>query len=356
VWPHVERALAFCLATDADGDGLIENARVGHGWTEGGPLGGAQVTLYLAALWRAALEGVARAADVLGEDRAAADCWARAARAGDALETVFRDARRGVYALDRRRDGARTWTQSALHAVPLLLGAVAPLRMERWLDEVAGESFSAPWGVRLVAAGDRHYDPQSYHGGSVWPLFTGWVALAEYRAGRPDAGFRHLAANARLPFERQLGAFDEVLHGATGVAAGVCGDQAWSAAALVAPVVEGMLGAEPDAPSGRLGIAPALPEGWDWMELRGLRCGETALDVRVRRRGPRLAVRVRRTGGPPLWLTVAPWLPSAGYRMLVDDHAVRPAVASFGALVKAAVGFQASGEHEVVAEPSTVSS
>jgi hypothetical protein len=40
----------------------------------------------------------------------------------------------------------------------------------------------------------------------------------------------------------------------------------------------------------------------------------------------------------------------------VDDQAVRPAVASFGALVKAAVGFQASGEHEVVAEPSTVSS
>ncbi len=350
VWPHVERALAFCLTTDTDGDGLIENARVGHGWTEGGPLGGAQVTLYLAAVWRAALEGVARAADVLGEARTAADCWARAARAGDAIESAFRDERRGLYALDRRRDGARTWTQTALHAVPLLLGAVAPQRMERWLDEVAGEGFSAPWGVRMLAAGDRHYDPQSYHGGSVWPLFTGWVALAEYRAGRVEAAFRHLAANARLAFERQLGAFDEVLHGATGAAAGVCADQAWSAAAVIGPVVEGMFGAEPDAPAGRLALAPSLPAGWGWMELRGLRCGESVLDVRTRRRGPRLSVRVRRALGPPVWLTVAPWVPSPAVRMLVDDHPVTPTVTSVGEAVKASVGFEASGEHEVVVE------
>jgi hypothetical protein len=350
VWPHVERALAFCLSTDTDGDGLIENARVGHGWTEGGPLGGAQVTLYLASVWRAALAGVARAADVLGEDRMAADCWARAARAGDAIDTVFHDDRRAAYALDRRRDGTRAWTQTALHAVPLVVGAIASHRMARWLDEVAGEGFSAPWGVRMIAAGDRHYDPQSYHGGSVWPLFTGWAALAEYRAGRPDAGFRHLAANARHAFERQLGAFDEALHGGTGASAGVCADQAWSAAAVIAPVVEGMLGAEPDAPGGRLTLAPSLPEGWGWMALHGLRCGETVLDVRTRRRGPRLSVRIRRTLGPPLWLTLAAWAPSAGCRMLVDEQPVRPTETSFGALVKASVGFQASGEHEVVME------
>ena len=32
------------------------------------------------------------------------------------------------------------------------------------------------------------YDPISYHQGSVWPLLTGWLAVAEYRAGQPLAG------------------------------------------------------------------------------------------------------------------------------------------------------------------------
>jgi hypothetical protein len=36
--------------------------------------------------------------------------------------------------------------------------------------------------------------------------------------------------------------------------------------------------------------------------------------------------------------------------VLVDDQPVTPAVASVGAHVKAAVGFQATGDHEVVVE------
>lgn len=348
VWPHVMRAFDFCLGTDSDGDGLIENTRVGHGWTEGGPLAGAHVTLYLAGIWRAALEGMARAAEALGEPELSADCWARAARAGDAIEAGFRDERRGLYALDRRRDGTRTWTQTALHAVPLLLGAVAPARMQRWLDDVAAASFTAPWGVRMLPQGDARFDPASYHGGSVWPLFTGWVALAEYRAGRAESAFRHLAANARLAFQHQLGAFDEVLHGVSGNGAGVCADQAWSAAAVIAPVVEGMFGAEPDAPGGRMSFAPALPAEWEWMELRGLRCGETSLDVRVRRRARRLLVQVKRTLGPPLWVTVAPWLHAPVTRMTVDEHEVRAVTTATAG--RAGVEFQASGEHEVVAE------
>ena len=33
-WRRLEQAYRFCLETDADGDGLIENTRVGHGWIE----------------------------------------------------------------------------------------------------------------------------------------------------------------------------------------------------------------------------------------------------------------------------------------------------------------------------------
>jgi glycogen debranching enzyme len=347
IWPHVERAYAFCCATDRDGDGLIENSGVGHGWIESGPLGGAHLTLYLAAVWRAALEALARAAETLGERRLAADCWARAARAGAAIEQDFFDEARGGYALDQRRDGTRTWTPTALTAVAVLLGAADPVRARPFLDALGGETFSARWGVRLLPTTDPLFHPAGYHSGTVWPLFTGWAALAEFRAGLAAAGLRHLMANARLAFARQGGAFDEALHGLEERAAGVCPDQAWSAAMVIAPLVEGLLGVEPDAPGERLAIIPQLPDDVEWIEIGGLRCGETVYDVRVRRRASTLGIAVRRTLGPALWLTVGSRFASLPQSVEVDGEAVKPEVTAWGGAVRCAVGFEASGEHEV---------
>lgn len=348
IWPHVERAYAFCLSTDTDGDGLIENADVGHGWIESGPLGGAKVTLYLAGIWKAALEGLAGAAAVLGEERLHAECLARAARAGATIESKFYDERHGMYALDQRRDGTHTWVSSALQAVPLLLGAANPVRARIFLDTLASDAFTAPWGVRLLPVTNTGFSPEAYHGGSVWPLFTGWASLAEYRAGRGDAGFRHFMQNASLAYKRQLGAFDEVLHGTVeDRPAGVCPDQAWSAAMVLAPLVLGLLGVEPDAPAGRLVIAPQLPQRWSWLDVTSLRCGDSTWDLKLRRTSSSLKVALRRTAGPPLWLTIAPWLEALPLSVEVDGVELKPDATGWGSGVRAAVNFQAAAEHEV---------
>ncbi len=346
IWPHVERAFAFCLSTDTDGDGLIENAGVGHGWIESGPLGGADVTLALAAIWRSALEDLAHAAEVLGKARFAADCWARAARAGTAIERdLFRE-QDGRYALDRQRDGSVSWSLTAMASLPLLLGAANPVRARGWFDALAGARFTTGWGVRLLPSDDPHFDPAGAYAGTVWPLVTGWSALAEYRAGWGEAGGRHLAANVGLAFARQGGVFDEALNGLAERAAGVCPDQAASAAMVLAPLVEGLLGVRPDAPGGRMTIAPQLPGTWDPLIVRGLRCGETVYDLRLRRRKGVLDIGVRRRVGPPLWITVAPWLRAPPKETLVDAQAVKADVSAWGAGVRAAVSFQASGEHD----------
>lgn len=347
IWPRVEHAFAFCLSTDTDGDGLIENSRVGHGWVESGPLAGAQVTLYLAAIWRAALEELARAAEVLGKARFAADCWTRAARAGATIEKQFYREDRGIYALDKQRDETMLWTQTALMSVPILLGAANPVRAKRFLDQLAGEHYSARWGVRLLPSNDPHFNPAGYQSGTVWPLFTGWAAHAEYRAGRGESAFRHLAANVRHASARQSGAFDEAMHGLEERAAGVCPDRACSAAMVIAPLVEGLLGVVPDAPHRRLAIAPQLPDVLDRLEVLGLRCGETAYDLKLRKRGGLLDVAARRTHGPPLWLTVAPCCPGPPSRVEVDGEEVTPEVTAWGSGVRSAVAFEASGEHEV---------
>lgn len=347
IWPHVERAYAFCLSTDSDGDGLIENARVGHGWIESGPLAGAKATLYLAAVWHAALQGLARTAEVLGQGRFAAECWARAARVTALIESRFFDAARGSYALDLKPDDSLTWTETALQAVPLFLSSANPVRARRYLERLGGTEFSARWGVRMLPVGDALFSQLGYHSGSVWPLFTGWAALAEYRAGLGEAGFAHLTANADLAYVRQRGAFDEALHGLQERAAGVCPDQAWSAGMVVLPMVEGLLGVEADAPTGRIAIRPQLPAAWSKLEVLGLRCGESAYDLKMMRRDDGFTLALRRTLGPGLWVTLAPWCPTLPIRVEVDGEEVRPEVGGWGTGLRCAVSLEAASEHEV---------
>ena len=50
-WPSIVKAYRFSAATDTDGNGLIDNSGVGHGWVEGGALYPPHEEIYLQGLW-----------------------------------------------------------------------------------------------------------------------------------------------------------------------------------------------------------------------------------------------------------------------------------------------------------------
>jgi hypothetical protein len=232
-WPRILKAYEFCLSTDSDGDGLIENTNVGHGWVEFGGLGGHHVSLYLAGIWVAALAELETAARALGEAGFAGELAYRAAAARSSLELSFYDPLEGRYADGRRADGSLDMTETIMTAVPLALGAVTAERCEEWLDRVAGEDFTAEWGVRLIPRSDPGYQPGGYHAGAIWPLYAGWVSMAEHRAGRSESSRRHWEQIARLYESHALGAWPELLHGDEGESIGVTADQAWSTAMVL---------------------------------------------------------------------------------------------------------------------------
>ncbi|HSG81561.1 MAG TPA: GH116 family glycosyl hydrolase [Gemmatimonadota bacterium] len=232
-WPRVLKAYEFCLSTDSDGDGLIENTGVGHGWVEFGRLGEHHVSLYLAGVWTAALAELETAARTLGQVALADELAFRAAAARASLELSFFEPLEGRYAHGRRADGSLNMAETIMTAVPLLLGAVRRERCEKWLHRVASDDFTAPWGVRLIPRSHPEYRPDGYHAGSAWPLYTGWVSLAEAAAGRAEAARRHRESLARLYTAHALGAWPEVLHGEEPRSVGVTSDQAWSVGLVV---------------------------------------------------------------------------------------------------------------------------
>jgi hypothetical protein len=203
--------------------------------------------------------------------------------------------------------------------------------MNGWLDLVATDEFTADWGVRLIPRSDPDFNPGGYHGGAVWPLYTGWTSWAEFEAGRCESAFRHWTQVARLAFENARGAWDEVLHGSQNRAIGVCPDQAWSTAMAISPLVAGMLGAVPDAPRNRLTLRPALPDDWTRFEVRNLRMGEALIDLGFRRDGSRFTFRLaQEAGAVPVRLVFEPAITGRAVIARVDGQPAGLVARPFG--------------------------
>ncbi len=74
--------------------------------------------------------------------------------------------------------------------------------------------------------------PHEYHNGGIWPIWLGWLSLALAHTHRPDALQRLRALTAARVNDRAVFAFDEYLHGVTGLPGGTT-DMAYSATGLV---------------------------------------------------------------------------------------------------------------------------
>ena len=132
-------------------------------------------------------------------------------------------------------------------------------------------ALNTDWGLRDVANDEKIYDGMSYHQGSVWPLFTGWAALAEYRGNQPLAGYQLLMENANLTRAQDLGAVTELLSGDFFVPFGrSTSHQLWSSAMVITPTLRGLFGIDIDAQTKTITVNPHLPASWDHAEVMNL--------------------------------------------------------------------------------------
>jgi len=282
-WPHLEKAMAFLATTDRDGDSLIENTGVGHGWIEGGKLFGVHVEHYLAGCWAEALHTAARLAILLDKIPLAEQWILQHQKVRNLLEQDFWNENAGYFYHGKKSDGGFDDNVTALAAVPLLFGYGKPADGMQALRRLATKAFNADWGVRLVGDDQPFYNPQGYHDGSVWPLFTGWTALAEFRYGRGLQGLMHIQNALRDAQRSALGCVEEVLHGKLYQPAGVCPHQAWSESMMLQPIYEGLLGIRPHALERRIEIAPFIQLHWPFLTAGPIGLDEQQLFMHVQR-------------------------------------------------------------------------
>ena len=208
------------------------------------------------------------------------------------------------YAFSRNADGSLDRTTTVYPALAWWNGGAGLAHprsraSERW----ASHDFSTDWGLRDVAESEPIYDPISYHQGSVWPLFTGWLSLAEYRAGQPLAGYAHLMQNANQTTTQDLGAVTELLSGDYFQPFGrSTSHQLWSSSMVITPALRGLFGIDIDALTKTIRLDPHLPADWNEAEVRNLHVGDSIADLHYRREGQHLTVQLKTISGSALRL------------------------------------------------------
>jgi glycogen debranching enzyme len=303
-WDAFKKAYSFTRAHEAS-DGIYSNSQ-GTGWVESWPTGMPHEEIYLAALDFQAGLAMAELAEQMGDGALARQASSKAKETSSEIETHFYDRADGFYAFSRNNDGTLDHTATIYPAVAWWERAFLP-NAEGMLSRWASSEFSTDWGARDISENTAFYDPISYHQGSVWPLFTGWVSLAEYRAGRPLAGYASLMQNLNLTWAQDLGAVTELLSGAFFQPLGRSSShQLWSSAMVVSPMLRGLFGLDWDASRRQLRVNPQLPADWDRAKLRNLQIGEVDVVLEIERVGGELRVRAL-TGTPQtLCLTASP--------------------------------------------------
>jgi glycogen debranching enzyme len=378
-WPSIVSAYRFSAATDTDGNGLIENTNVGHGWVEGGALYPPHEEIYLQGLWVAASQGVAELAGVVGDGALASAARAGADRTRAAIESTYwlADTSRYAFATARPRtappvaepgpererrqqrlnalaNARLVDEETVLPAVPMWWRTLDPARADAALDSLGSGAMATDWGHRILSDKSALYDPLSYHYGSVWPLFTGWASMAAYRYGRPHIGYQALMANALLTVSETgaLGYVTELLSGDLNTAFGRSSHhQVWSEAMVVTPLVRGLLGVEPSDGGTRLRIAPQLPADWDRVSVQRIGVKDGRLDLEITRGAGVLTIAIvgqAEAAGPALVVSPALPLDAEIDRVTVDGRATKPTVTRTGDVQFAAVTIDDRGARHVV--------
>lgn len=305
-WDSIVKAYRFTAATDTDNNALVENTKFGHGWVEGGSLYPPHEEIYMQGLWVEASRSMAEMAAVMNNEKLADEARTSAERTREAIEkTYWLDDERGFYAFsttqpqdvpveadpgpNRARRTARMNElakkelideDTVMPAIPLWWRVLDDERAQTEIDHLGSGAIATDWGARLISNQSQLYDPLSYHSGSVWPLFTGWVSVGAYAYGRSHVGYQALMANALLTYTSALGYVTELLSGDFNTTFGRSSHhQIWSEAMVVTPLMRGLLGIEVTEGGGVLRFAPQLPADWNNVAVRNVRAGASSYDL-----------------------------------------------------------------------------
>ena len=321
IWGNIECALRWIDEYgDLDGDGFVEYQRKSidglsnQGWKDShDAVFHADGSLASGPLALCEVQGYAYAAKLHASHLAAALGDAeRAAQLNEQAQTLkqrFIDAfwlqDLGTYAIaldgDKRPCAVRTSNPG--HC--LFSGIADKVHADAIAEQLLGPTMFSGWGVRTVGSTEPRYNPMSYHNGSIWPHDNAIITCGCARYGFQAHALRILNGwfdasvfldLHRLPelccgFRRRRGKGPTLYPVA-------CTPQAWAAGAVFM-MLAACLGLAIDGPKRQVRIhRPRMPHSVSQIRVRGLRIGQSSIDLLFHKEKHDVGVLLLRKEGP----------------------------------------------------------
>lgn len=319
--PNIERALEWIdRYGDQAGDGYVSyvsntnKGLINQGWKDSGdaivtadgrfgrpPIALVEVQgyVYLAKM------AIADLYDRIGEPERAGLLRQEAAELRTRFNHDFWMEDEGCYALALEEGNRPCRVLSSNAGQALWTGIVDESKAGRVVERLMKPDMFSGWGIRTLSYKERRYNPMGYHLGTVWPHDNSLIAAGFRRYGFDAEAGRIFVGllEAAMEFEDQQ--LPELFTGFAREEYGVpvrypvaCHPQAW-AAGSIPYLVETSLGLVPDGFANRLRVVkPHLPEFINHLEIRHIRVGQGAADLRFARKDDgTLDVRVLNVAG-----------------------------------------------------------
>ena len=296
-WESLQRAYQFLKST-YDERGLPQNFGVGHGWVEGGPLLPVKTEYYQSGLGAEAVRALSNLARVTDQEEMSKTLEKDFEKQQALVIESFwiADKKRFAFALDK--NDKKVDEPSVLATVPMWFGLPREADAAPMIQQLADFDHQTDWGMRIISNRSPLFSGGGYHYGSVWPLFTGWASVAEYRYHQTFPAYANLRANALLVLDGSLGHVTEVLSGDYYQPLSTSSPhQIWSAAMVVSPVLRGMLGLETDAIHRSVRLTPHVPADWMRFSVQNVRLGKNTVLVNYKKTDEGIVLETGLTSG-----------------------------------------------------------
>ncbi|HXJ06598.1 MAG TPA: hypothetical protein VNH65_15955 [Candidatus Acidoferrum sp.] len=281
-WASLWKAYQFLKSTN-DAAGLPQNQGVGHGWVEGGPLLPVKSEFYQSGLGAEALRALSNLAKIAGREDAANTLEKEFEKQRPLVNDSFWIAEKKRFAFALDKNDKQVDEPTVLATVPMWFGLPSEEQAVSTIQQISDADVQTDWGMRIISNRSPIYSGGGYHYGSVWPLFTGWASVAEYRYHQEFPAYENLRANALLALDGSLGHVTEVLSGDYYQPLSTSSPhQIWSAAMVVSPLLKGMFGLSSDAKTRTLVFEPHV-SGWPWFTIDNVPVGDNKLSLRYQK-------------------------------------------------------------------------
>jgi glycogen debranching enzyme len=304
-WDSLWKAYQFLRST-YDTQGLPQNLGFGHGWVEGGPLLPVKTELYQSGVGAQALSALSSLAHFADKDNVSKQLAEDFVRQKQLVNQAFWSQESGTYAFALDANNQKVIEPSVLATVPMWFGLLDPEKANSMLTQLVGPEHQTDWGMRIISSQSPRYDGGGYHYGSVWPLFTGWASVGEYRYHRELPAYENLRANALLVLDGSLGHVTEVVSGDYYQPLSTSSPhQIWSAAMVISSLLRGLMGLEAEAARNQVTLAPHVLAEWSSFAVRNVRAGNATLSFNFRRTPEEMILEVDSTGTAQLHFSPA---------------------------------------------------